>query len=481
MKKAVFIAVFLVFAVVFQAAAQITDAVVTVSGDITTIYTLGNASEEQKIPDATAVGAYFNSPTQSARKNGYFTATNLHTTFRPFPWLEGYFKLYAIDRPGSLYLPLQLENNDVKKLANDLTLDSVYGRVSVLEALGYDLPFGLFMKAGKYKAQASHFGAVSKYQTEQLLYLLHTKTELTYELGVTLNSPYRISLSGATNYLLSEATQRLYDENGGMGLHGTPVLNEYAPQFVVLGQLTDMVIGDRNKLSAEILYGNNVSGIYSGNAAGFSARFTGEPSDGFSIPIGLSFVFYEKNIDLLGRAAVMSSSTNPVATTSFRNSLSAGLGAGVRYSSPDTFDLDFNLAGTFSSIQHYYRTDLTVIKLSADTMFTLQKRFFLGAGLILGTLADAEWKTRDDVIEEDFNHTFTLANNMGYEFYGGINLGSNGKFVIGFNQNKGLSLNQMLEAKPEGQMKYKQEGTEWTFSDRLVEAGGLYFKFLFRF
>jgi len=117
-----------------------------------------------------------------------------------------------------------------------------------------------------------------------------------------------------------------------------------------------------------------------------------------------------------------------------------------------------------------------------DTIFTLQNRYFLGGGFFAGTLTDAEWKTRDDVEKEDYNHTFTFANNIGYEVYAGINFGgSGGKFVIGFNQNKGLSLNHILEARPEGQMKYKQENSEWTFSNRLVEAGGLFFKFFFRF
>jgi len=482
-QKTFVIAAFLFSAALFQAAAQNSD-IVSLSGDFTTIYTLGNASEEMKIPDATAVGAYFSSPTVPAKKNGFYTVANLYTTFKPFPWLEAYFKLYAIDRPGSLYLPLELEPNAVKSLVNDLSLDSVYGRVSVFEAINLNLPVELFLKAGRYKAQASHFGQVSKYYTEQLLYLQNTKTDLTYEIGVGFESP-NITISAATNYLLDESVQRYYDEDGMLD-HGNLVLNKYAPQIIAMAKLANMEIAEKDKLSAELLYGYNVAGIYSGHSAGFSGRYTlNEVTAGLSIPIGLSFVLYEKNIDLLGRSSVLPSTATGKGSMDFRTSWSVGLGTGIAYSQPDLFDLDFNLAGTFNMIKHYYRTDLPVVQLSVDTLFTLKKYFFVGGGFYAGTLMDAEWKTRDETAarsKEDFNHTFTFANNLGYEVYAGVNFGdTGGKFVVGFNQNKGLSLNHMLEAKPEGQMKYKQEGTEWNFSDKLVEAGGLYFKFLFKF
>jgi hypothetical protein len=474
-------ALFLVPLIAFQAAAQPSQAVYSVSGDLTAIYTLGNAADDQLVGENGA-GAYFSDPASGiiAKKNGFYTAANVYTRFSPFPWLEGYFKLYAVSRNGSFYLPLQMENNDVKDFTKDLTIDMVYGRVSVFNALGLQMPVDLFVKAGKYKAQASNYGTISRYGTEDALYTMNIKNDFTYELGVDFESPFKLSASAAANYRLTEAVQRYYDEDGGMGLHGNAVPGKFAPQLIAMIKLRDF--GDM--FSAELLYGNNVFGSYSGHAAGFSARYTlRDITDGLSIPIGLSFGFYEKNIDLLGRAAILPGANEH--TMSFRNAWSAGLGTGIRFSRPELFDLDFNLGGGFSSIRHYYRTDLAVFKLSLDAVFTWQRRFFAGGGFVAGTLTDAEWKTRDDVDitldNNGYDHTFTFAENCGYEVYAGINLNKNGKIVIGFNQNKGLSLNHMLEAKTEGQIKYKQAGTEWNTSNKLVEAGGLYFKCVFRF
>jgi len=166
-------------------------------------------------------------------------------------------------------------------------------------------------------------------------------------------------------------------------------------------------------------------------------------------------------------------------TTDFRESTSVALGAGLRFKA-DIVNVDFNVAGSFSSIKHFYRTDLSIAKLSVDTMVTLLEHYFIGGGLIFGSLSDAEWKTRDGITDDNYSHVFTISENTGYEIYAGVNLGNTSKFVIGFNQNKGISLNNMLEAKHEGQMKYKQEKSSWK-QDQLAEAGGLYFKFFFKF
>jgi hypothetical protein len=483
-KKNMVIIMALFLMTAYQSAAQISDAAYSISGDITTIYTLGNAEDSQKV-NINGAGAYFSDPASGviAKKNGFYIATNIYFSFSPFPWLEGYFKLYAIQRPGSFYLPLQLENNDVKDLTRDMTLDSVYGKANIFSALELKLPVDMYVMAGKFKSQSSYYGTVSKYKTEDILYNMNIKNDFTYELGIFMEAPLPITVSVATNYRLSEATQRYYEEDGGMGLHGSPVPDEFAPQIIAMIKLNNFKIIDsdtrNDKLSMELIYGNNVYNTYSGNAMGVSLGYNlGGIADGVSIPIGLSFGYYEKNIDLLAKAAVAPGAGDN--TMSYRDSLSAGFGAGLRLSK-DAFDLDFNLGGSFFSIQHYYRTDLPIIKLSVDTIFTWQKRFFIGGGFIAGSLSDVEWKTRDDTdsTRDDYNHTFTLAENMGYEVYGGINLPNQGKIIIGFNQNKGLSLNNMLEAKAEGQMKYKQLDTET--ADELVEAGGLYFKVIFKF
>lgn len=474
MRKTLLAAGLLLTVFVFQAAAQ-DDEKVTVSGDLLTIYTLGNAADSQKIDDPFAAGAYFNDPTTGTRKNGYYTAANLYATIKPVQGVEGFFKLYSIHRPGSFHLPLSMENLGQQRWT-EVTFDAMYGRASIFQILDLDLPLELYLKGGRYKAQANQFGIVSKYRTEQVLYMMNTKTDFTYELGLNLEDPYKIGFFAVTNYLFNESVQRYYDEDGALP-HGDPVLNEYAPQF-----LMGLTVRNLFNVNAEILYGQNVSAIYSGHAVGFSAGYKAEINDMISVPIGLSLAFHEKNIDLLGEAAVasMTPAAGNTTTMDFRESIGIALGAGLRLSA-DPVNVDFNVAGSFFNIKHYYRTDLPVLKLSIDAMATLLQKYFLGGGLIFGSLTDAEWKTRDGVEGEAYyEHIFALSENMGYEIYAGINLGNSSKFVIGFNQNKGISLNNMLEAKHEGQMKYKQKDSNWA-QDKLAEAGGLYFKFFYKF
>jgi len=457
----------------------------SVTGDVTAIYTLGNADPEtQKIDDPLAAGAFFNSQTDGTRRNGFYTAVNVYATFKPVDGLEGYFKLYSIHRPGSFHLPLQMENMG-RQSWEQVTVDAFYGKANVLKLLGMELPYDLYLKGGRYKAQAAQFGIVSKYKTEQLLYLMNTKTDFTYELGFGVTDPLNLYVSGAINYLFDESVPRYYDEDGAVK-HGNKVLNEYAPQFILALTLRGIsTIEALKKLNVELLYGQNVSNIYSGNSFGLSAAYPIVISDSLSIPIGLTFAYFEKNVDMLGNAAV----ADPVATAGntttmdFRDTLGAALGVGLR-TNINLLDLEFNLAGAYNMVKSVYRTDLNIIRLSADTMITYDKKFFLGGGVFFGTLSDVEWKTTDEALaqqkETDYEHIFTLAQNMGYEIYAGLNLTPNGKFVIGFNDNKGLSLNNMLEAKTEGQMKYKQKDSNWA-QDKLAQAGGLYFKFYYKF
>jgi len=475
MRKKIIAAGVLLVLLGFPAAAQEEDKV-TISGDFTAIYTLGNATEDQKIDDST-LGAYY------LKKNGYYTAANLYATLRPLPWLEGYFKVYAIHRPGSFYQPLQMESMGARAFdtPGGFTLDAVYGKANILDALELDTGLDLYVKGGKYKAQPSQFGIISKYKTEQVLYMMNTKTDFTYELEVGMPEPVKWSLSGAINYLLTESVSRLYDEDGGIGKHGWEDLGKYAPQFLITAKLLDL-----NGINAELLYGQNVSNIYSGHSAGLSANYKVDINDDLTIPIGVQFAFHEKNIDLLGQTAsateVALSGSN-TGTVDFRESMAAALGIGVRYNA-DPLNVDFNVAGTFANIKHIYRNDLSVIKLSADAMLTFQNKYFLGGGVILGSLLDATWETTEKAQAESgeqyYNHTFTLQENMGYEIYGGVNLGNTSKLVIGFNQNKGISMNNMLETRHEAQMKYKQKDSSWS-QDNLAEAGGLYFKLFFKF
>ena len=465
----------------FSLTAQSPDSgIVTITGDLTTIYTLGNAADDQRIDDPQAIGAFFNSQTDGTRKNGYYTAANLYAALRPVDWIEGYFKIFAVHRPGSFYMPLQMENMSKKDFA--VELDSVYGRASVMRALDIAVPFDLYLKAGKFRSAPNQYGIISRYRTEQVLYMLNTKNDFTYELGAVIEAPVNLGFFAATNYLFNQSVQRLYDEDGAIR-HGSDVLNEFAPQFLLGLRIEDFAPADSMTMSAEAVYGQNVSNIYSGNAIGASARLEFTVNDSISIPIGLQFAFYEKNIDLLGQAALTPKTTSPElgggSTIDFRDTLAVALGAGIRYNR-NTLNVQGNIAGSFNSIGHYYRDDLSIVQLSFDTQLTYAGRYFIGGGLLLGSLTGAEWQTREGVLEEDYYHQFNPSENIGFEIYGGLNLGNNSRFVLGFNKNKGISINNMLEARHDGQMKYKQEDSSWS-TDQLLETGGLYVKFVFSF
>jgi hypothetical protein len=487
MKRKILLSGVLATILVFQAAAQTgTEKSFTVSGDLTTIYTLGNADATQLL-DATP-GGYYGSPSNrqdGAKKNGFYTAASLSASFKPEQWLDGYFRFLSTSRPGSFYLPLQMESYGAESFA--LALDSVYGKANVFSALTTsELPADLYVKAGKYKAEASNYGSVSKYGAEAILDMLETGNDFNYEIGGVLNlGDRRVSAGFVTNYLFNEAVQRYYDEDGGV-THGIAVVGEYDGQYLSMLKLQDLVIPG---LAAEVLYGRNTGGkdTYSGNSFGFSAGY--KPMSGWSIGssgallpvIGVEFGYFEKNLDVLSRSAILNESSLNNSTKNFRDTHTAGLAAGLRYLGKD-FNIDINLAGVWTSVTHYYRNDISILKLSLDAMCTLD-RYFIGGGFIAGTLSDVEWKTNSNVAEalDNYNHTFMVKENTGFEVYAGLFLSSKSKLVIGFNQNKGLALNNMLEAKTEGQVKYTQADARSVTSNKLVEAGGLYCKFVYSF
>jgi len=483
MKKICLLSVILMFFIVISLSGQSETRIFDISGELTTIYTLGNAAGEEQLIPTPGDGAYYSTPL-GVQKNGYYTVSNLFARLYPVSWIEGYFKFYMIHRTGSFYLPLQMENLNLNNTVN-ITLDAIYGKASITRALGFeDAPVDFYMKAGRYKAVASNYGAVSNYNTELILDMFKTKTDFNYELGALIpakNKEWKsLNLALVTNYRFNEAIQWVYTTDGAVP-HGGPYPNKYAFQFLSFVKMEDLEAG-ANKLSAELLYGNNIGGdIFSGHSAGLSARYDLNLGD-ITIPIGILAGFYERNIDILGHAAVNNAANG---TLSLRETLSIGLGTGLLMKT-DPVNLEVNLGGTFNMVKHIYRNDLNLAKASLDFLLTYNRlNCFIGGGFIAGTLYDVQWKTRDDADPtKDFNgfdHTFAFANNFGFEVFAGVNLSDFGKFVIGFNHNRGLSLNHMLEAKTEGQVKYKQLNTDWNDNDKLVEAGGLYFKFTFKF
>lgn len=473
MKSRVFICMVLFFSVVFSLSAQV------VSGDLTTIYTLGNAAPDQKLGTGTGNGAYDN------QKNGYYAQANLYVNFRPISYLEGYFKLYATARPGAFYVPLSVESYSQQNF--DFGFDKLYGRVSVFDALELDLPVNLYLKTGKYKAQAANFQTISRFGLENILDLMETDNTWNYEVQAEMKpmgADSSVYASFAGNYRFDEGIQRLYDNDGGVSLHGQKVLDEFAPQFMVFLGCQGIEIAG-SPVMGELIYGKNVAGIYSGNSFGFDANYglTIVP-DVFVFPIGLGFGYFEKNIDPLGHNSGTDAGNS---TVDFRNVLDGAFSVGLRYKTQNynygatNYAVDVSLAGVFTRIEHIYREPLSIFSLSLDAQFTYNDHYFVGAGLLAGTLADARWQTKSDpkyvpLDNGGYDHTFSLADNLGYEFYAGLLFRKGSRFVIGFNQNKGISMNYNLENKVEGLYKYKLAGSD--AADGLYETGGIYVKFV---
>jgi hypothetical protein len=457
--KKIGISIGLLFTALAVASAQ-----VTVSGDFTTIGVISFAEDSQLITNTP--GGY------TATKNGFYTNAGLVFSFSPESYIEGYSKILAIYRPGSFYVPLSLESTGEKSLA--LELDSAYGKFHLFDALSLSIPVDVSFKTGKYKAEAASFQKVSKYGTESVTSMLKTGNTYNYDLEVAYPiGEGDISASFTSNYRFDEAVQRRYDNDGSVSNHGETVLDEYQAQIFATLKLKDFEIAG-SPLSAEFVYALNGADFYTGNSLGFSAGYKLALIDGtLALPIGVGFAYYEKNLDALAGVAGNNSTQN---TTSFRGTTHVGLGVGVRYTA-DPVAVDFNLAGAYSLINHIYRDPLNLISASADAQFTFDGKYFLGAGLFAGTFADAEWKTKDGETHESYKHTFTFAENMGYEVYAGIGIAQGSKFLVGYNNNKGIAINRTLETRPDSQIKYKQKDT--AIADDLFETGGVYVKFVF--
>ncbi|MDR1836826.1 MAG: hypothetical protein LBQ89_04115, partial [Treponema sp.] len=268
------------------------------AGNLNAIYTLGNAGRDQMLGTGTGDGAY------ELMKNGYFLETNLYAYLRPVSFIEGYFKIYSIARPGSFYVPLSLEPKSDQNLS--LSLDRVYGRVSVFDALGLSLPVGLFLKTGKYKGESARYQNFSKFGLENVLSRMETANTYNYEIELAMmpvNDEFTVSAGFIGNYRFDESIPRLYDIDGAVSAHGMPVLGEYAPQFMAYLRTNKLELGGGH-LFGELIYGQNVSDIYSGNSAGAGFKYNLHAvQDTLSIPIGLGFVWHEKNIDLLSNSA----------------------------------------------------------------------------------------------------------------------------------------------------------------------------------
>jgi len=469
------------------------------TGEVVGMVTLGSVEDEQSYtgggtPDnpVYAPGFYYldNIGDFASGKNGYYSSINFSFLFNPVSYVDIYMKLLAQYRPGSPYIPLQLEDNS-EKTFSDFAVDAAYGRVNVIKGLGLDIPLDVYLKAGKYDTTSAHYNRVTSFGADSVMNTMKTMNRyaLQLEAAYALEKIEAISATVTTNLKLNEALPEVFDEDKTAAIkHGAATGSTVLPIHVAL-RLKNLSL-PLGELSAELLYANNAMDIYSGHSFGGDLGWAIPISDALTIPIGLGAVFHEKNIDVLARTSVGSlknaysslytqsgyNENVDINTVGLRQALRYGIGVGVQYEIPETLQAEFNVGFAISNIAHIYRDPLSLPSLSVDARGLFFDHYFIGGGVFLGTLTEASWLTKEDVssIDDNFTHVFTLAENLGWEAYAGLQFTKKTRFVIGYNCNKGISMNNSIESIPEAQIKYKQKGTE--SKDGLFERGGLFTK-----
>jgi hypothetical protein len=468
----------------------------TLTGELTSMFTAGFQDDLQIIKPGNDIepGVYYGNDERDGSiisgKNGYFISFNFSFLFKPVSNVDLYAKFLTRYRPGSPYIPMQLENADVEEFT--FKVDAVYARVNAVKGLGFDIPLDIWLKGGKFDATPSHFHKVSQYGAESVMNTLRTKS--TYSLQLEADYPISgdsfLNFSFTSNLKLNEEIPELLDddaiERDQVFLHGISTGDSVIPIHAAL-RLVNFSFSSFT-LSTELIYAINAMHIYSGHNFGLGLGVNMPIMENFSVPLGLAMAYHEKNIDALAGAAVADSyisdfyisngySNNDTNTTSFRQTMRIGAATGIRYKPIDSLSANFNIGFAFSQIAHIYRDPLDITALSIDLRIVYMERFLLGGGIFLGTLADVEWKRKDTVSyagspSDAFSgHVFTLEENMGYEIFCGIQFNKS-KFIVGYNINKGLSMYNSIEAPPDTQMKYKQKDAQ--SADGLFERGGLF-------
>jgi hypothetical protein len=457
---------------------------VSVSEDTVGLYSYGVAGSDQAITSSTQPGYY------SLMKNGYYVNTNLTAKINVASFYDIFVKLNMRSRTGSPYLELQQTN--ASNQASVISLDSAYGRLNLTTGLKLGLPVDFYVQMGKFSVAAANYQKSSLYGTEAALSMLKLNSGLYAGIETTkifstieqmLDTSYSsLSFQAYTNAGFDEAVERLYDSDGSIGSHGESVLGEYATQAFATLKLNGYSL-PFGVVSAEGVYMLNGAGIYSGNSFGLSGNLTlslipeNENLETLSLPIGLGVAYYDKNIDVLAAATGNDASIVAGAdSTDFRGTIKAGLGAGLKYAVQYEKSAELYLAGSYTRVEHIYRDTIDIFGLSVDGKVSILDRYFMGAGCILGTLNDVTWKTSSGVSasNDNYSHTFKLAQNMGWEAYLGANLGTKCSIVLGVNNNKGLSMNYGLESVKDGETKQRQSGTQ--LSEGLYQTFGIYLK-----
>ncbi|QQO07625.1 hypothetical protein [Breznakiella homolactica] len=439
---------------------------IRISGNVTGIATFGIADDDQSVPGGPD-GVF------TDRKNGYYMESNLGINYRPVSPFEIFFNATMKSRPGAPYVPLQLIYVDKQDF--QISVDTIYGKINVFEALSFDLPIDLFVRAGRYNIAAKGYQNISGYKIESVTGKMETSTNFNFDLQADYLMPgsQNLSFMVATNYRLNQAVQKLYDNDIEAGrMHGDDITGEYAPMIVASASLAGLEL-PFGKFSAESIYILNAGGFNTGHNAAVSANFGIDISRELSVPLGLGFAYYEKNTDV---------SANSVGnypgniTTDMRETFRSGLGTGIRYTG-NPLSADLNFGFSYSHINHIYRDPISLFGASVDGKLTFDEKYFIGAGFIAGTIGDVRWKTNPDYITEDnngYDHTFDFLDNYGYEIYGGIKFLPTCRLVVGYVHNQGLAMNYMLENMKGAVIKYKQKGTN--AADSLYEIRGIYLK-----
>jgi hypothetical protein len=462
----------------------------SVSEDLTGLYSYGIAGSDQAVSSAASSqpGYYY------YQKNGYYLSTNLSAKINVANLYDMFMRLNVRSRSGSPYQELQLTN--ASNQVNIVSLDSAYGRVDVTAALKLRPPVNVYFQFGKFAPAPSNYQKVSLYGTESSLGMLKLNSDLYAGFEVmkifstieqVLDTSYSsLSLQAYINADIDEAVQRLYDVDGSIGMHGQAVIGAYAPEVFAALKLNGYSL-PFGLLSAEAVYTLNGVSIYAGNSFGASACLAldlipaNEDFITLTLPISLGGAYYEKNIDFLGATTGTDSSIVAGAdTTDFRDTIDLGAGIGLKYAAMYDKTAEIYLAGSYTSVKHIYRDPISVIGASLDGKFTLQDTLFVGGGVMLGTLGTVNWATKKGIasVVDDYHHSFTLAENLGWEAYVGLNAGTKCSIVLGANENKGLSMNYGLESIHDGETKFRQKGS--TSSDNEFETFGIYLKTTFK-
>ncbi len=466
-----------VFILVVPAVAQI-----TITGDTTAFFAYGIAETENILPDTFGVGVY------DEIRNGYYINNEIRLSGGFEQRYDYYAQITTTSRTGSPYLPLQLEDQGEGDFS--VRLDNLWMRIHLSRLLFPHLSIGggevtFQTRMGKYRISAPDT-TVSDFGLESVQGMIKTAnaSALSLEASYRFSDPGQsyfgtrstIDLELGTAGVFDDAIQRLYDEDGGMGNHGQPVVGEYAPQLIARLGLNNYVL-PFGRTSIGLAYAVNGAGIYSGHSFGGSAVLDIDVMPNtITVPISAGAAYYEKNIDALAGFAGLDTGAN---TTGIRDTLRVGSAIGIRHIRSGGAFLrgpmvlaEATVSGSYSRVSHIYRDPVEVMNLGIDGRYNLPSNLFVGGGLMVGTLTDAVWRTSEGVVEESFYREYSPADHLGYELYGGVDIVGSARFIVGYAHMKGLSMNYGLESIPGGMVKYRQSGT--AVADMLWETRSIY-------